>query len=754
MFRIAAFMLFLSLYKQAIVERPVIFFPGYRSTCEDVRYGFGGQTGFECYQADTWIITFLSLKRQATRICKDFRTAKLNLGEKRYKEGVILVGISQGGLVAKEFMRICKDHVKTKGLITIGTPNLGMDEIPPIIRVGEGTTNRIARFLFRYAIRGQFVFPSAPFEYINRSMITKANKKYQTAQEDCLELSQTDYSSEQPSFAYSGAVKAKAESKSGNYDKKTELGDFSNIGNFGRKQESLQIKEDLVYDAGIVDGVIMKKMTQTAEIINNIKDTEDANNDKIYEVAMNPLKNLIMFGNKDDSDMKKNQAGVSHKNSALGGMAAEFVTRINRRKFLRYNDKSSSIQRDSSPKVNQADNGTILIDSINEPIDLTLNLGVQEDQTAVDLNDIMLEEPITKNLSTNFDQNHVQERPRPERRRKRANKIVFEDTDAHSIKIVQPEPMRPLYRRRRFRNRQNQYNLIESKDISHISPNIDKMNQNNTEGLGLSRETGSIHDQQLTSKIGKATDQNSKYKFDETTNNQGANDDIINVNEIDVIDIDGDNQQVSAIDKLENVFDQQDQFVVSINKERFHNTYNNFCNLTKEPKGMHLKMPGKAIMKFLSSPIKDEYSLADLDFNINIAFNYDEYIRPTASQTFGARYDNSIKKPENFEGTQAYRENFLGLGDLHNKSGIFNCALAAGHLEFSITIKNFLTSILVFQDCLGPRKKKYPGPKVVRKCIIAKMIRYDFENFMHCNFKEIEGFREMVHENDTLKIVN
>lgn len=107
---------------------------------------------------------FYKIETQAQKICDQITKNKEKTNTNIYEDGVYLIGLSQGGLVAREFMGICKAEVNVKGLITVGTPNLGIDIAPPALEKSNNFSDKMAKHFFNKVTKNRDpFFTVAPF---------------------------------------------------------------------------------------------------------------------------------------------------------------------------------------------------------------------------------------------------------------------------------------------------------------------------------------------------------------------------------------------------------------------------------------------------------------------------------------------------------------------------------------------------------------------------------------------------------------
>ena len=115
----------------ALEPRPIFFFHEFGASCQKYE-ALKLSDEFICLESGKHSASFLSLKYQTENICKTFRNS-IEKSKKAFKHidttGFYLMGIEQGGLIARYLLHYC-DNIKPfiKGIITIGTPNLGVDD--------------------------------------------------------------------------------------------------------------------------------------------------------------------------------------------------------------------------------------------------------------------------------------------------------------------------------------------------------------------------------------------------------------------------------------------------------------------------------------------------------------------------------------------------------------------------------------------------------------------------------------------------
>ena len=110
---------------------PVILFGGMGSKCNDPAYTNlvtklkdGLKTHVECYE--TTIMD--SINKQHDNACQFLKN---NDNYNKAKE-INVMGVSQGGLIARSVVEWCDivDKTKPRNLLTVGTPNLGFSDVP------------------------------------------------------------------------------------------------------------------------------------------------------------------------------------------------------------------------------------------------------------------------------------------------------------------------------------------------------------------------------------------------------------------------------------------------------------------------------------------------------------------------------------------------------------------------------------------------------------------------------------------------
>lgn len=117
------------------VERPIILFHGMGQTCKFFDKVIKSNPRFECLDFNKGFFNLNGIQYQSESACKALKNAiDQHEDQLRYDNGVYLLGLSMGGMVARGMLHYCPS-IKgiVKGLLTMGSPNLGIDEAPNLI---------------------------------------------------------------------------------------------------------------------------------------------------------------------------------------------------------------------------------------------------------------------------------------------------------------------------------------------------------------------------------------------------------------------------------------------------------------------------------------------------------------------------------------------------------------------------------------------------------------------------------------------
>lgn len=85
--------------------------------------------------------------------------------------GIYLLGMSQGGMIARKIIELnLLKTVAVKGIVTVGTPNLGIDDSPDTLKSKEGSFWDGAKAVGRYFVEDGFKGDSSkgPLHNFNR----------------------------------------------------------------------------------------------------------------------------------------------------------------------------------------------------------------------------------------------------------------------------------------------------------------------------------------------------------------------------------------------------------------------------------------------------------------------------------------------------------------------------------------------------------------------------------------------------------
>lgn len=151
-------------------QRPILYFHGYGVSCSPDENKVWNR---KCIEVGSGIFGSLASLYDQTRIACEILTAEIfdekNEVNSDFKYGFHLQGISQGGLIARLVFHLCpkvRPHVKT--LLTVGTPNLGINTKPDKIYMKGPLTflesvmseETLLRNVSFYQYRNKFVYSS------------------------------------------------------------------------------------------------------------------------------------------------------------------------------------------------------------------------------------------------------------------------------------------------------------------------------------------------------------------------------------------------------------------------------------------------------------------------------------------------------------------------------------------------------------------------------------------------------------------
>jgi len=152
------------LYLRASNQRSILLIHGFLTTCDEFR-GSSTYTTImantlehrvACLEYSTRIGTIVTtMESQASRACEAFQKwVELD----RPQDKITLVGLSQGGLIARHILQTCKGGEVVDVLLTVGTPNAGISRVPYTIYNGlEGYFNiAITYSIFSWYIQAWF----------------------------------------------------------------------------------------------------------------------------------------------------------------------------------------------------------------------------------------------------------------------------------------------------------------------------------------------------------------------------------------------------------------------------------------------------------------------------------------------------------------------------------------------------------------------------------------------------------------------
>ena len=157
-------------------QRPILFIHGFGDSCTSVERNYKFRD-FVCIESGAGTDSWRYLTTQIYKACENINDFIESQREHKdiEKIGFYLTGFSQGGLIARGVFHECtKLRPLIKGIITIGTPNLGIDEIPPIMKDEPDDTylqsgfNYITNYYFDRVSNEKWVpLKIGPLEYVN-----------------------------------------------------------------------------------------------------------------------------------------------------------------------------------------------------------------------------------------------------------------------------------------------------------------------------------------------------------------------------------------------------------------------------------------------------------------------------------------------------------------------------------------------------------------------------------------------------------
>lgn len=161
-----------------VVERPVIFLHGLGSSCGDYKSLLAMHVRIQCFDINSRIWSLKTIKSQSIGFCKEIKKKIDNAKKKEFKDydnGFYLIGASQGGIIARGILHFCSDiREYVKGMVTIGTPNMGLDQIPEQLNKKEDDVwyLKFVKWIARGRVRSVLNESNdsatfGPYEYIN-----------------------------------------------------------------------------------------------------------------------------------------------------------------------------------------------------------------------------------------------------------------------------------------------------------------------------------------------------------------------------------------------------------------------------------------------------------------------------------------------------------------------------------------------------------------------------------------------------------
>ena len=119
----------------ALKDRPIFFFHGMMADCSQVAGITDNNPNMHCIETGGGVLSLLNLREQVREGCLlifNILKGYLKNDPSLASNGIYFVGISQGGIIARGIFHFCQgmsDYVK--GIVTIGSPNMGITQLPP-----------------------------------------------------------------------------------------------------------------------------------------------------------------------------------------------------------------------------------------------------------------------------------------------------------------------------------------------------------------------------------------------------------------------------------------------------------------------------------------------------------------------------------------------------------------------------------------------------------------------------------------------
>ena len=156
-------------------DRPVLFFHGLGGSCERTTTHFKDYSNYKCIETGADSKSFIAMSSQAETGCAEIKNI-ISADPDSFRHGFYLAGLSQGGLLARHILFYCNVvNNLVKGLITFGTPNMGIEKVPLFNEEDKKDDNIIVE-LFKKNIETKLSFLSAlnipltsAIEYTNKS---------------------------------------------------------------------------------------------------------------------------------------------------------------------------------------------------------------------------------------------------------------------------------------------------------------------------------------------------------------------------------------------------------------------------------------------------------------------------------------------------------------------------------------------------------------------------------------------------------
>ena len=170
-------------------ERPIFMFHGMGVSCEQFNDISQAYPYVSCIESGSGADSFFGIDGQVNKACNiitgllntAFSKSQINI----YSNGFYLFGHSQGGIIARGVFQFCPGITEfVKGIITYGTPNMGIDRLPQAISQYTGE-EQFAEKAFKNLANGAAslvqsynvdTFSMGPTEYLNKEIVDENNQ--------------------------------------------------------------------------------------------------------------------------------------------------------------------------------------------------------------------------------------------------------------------------------------------------------------------------------------------------------------------------------------------------------------------------------------------------------------------------------------------------------------------------------------------------------------------------------------------------